>query len=116
MVFADHPGGARPVLYDHRLAPGVGEFLGNQASRDVGGAAWRKRHHQSDGLIGIGLRGHRDMAECGQQRQGEDPSHVNSRGSHFRVRFAHLLVDPGRLSPGPQHSGHATRLVVSEMV
>ena len=45
-----------PVLDDHLLLPSHGELLGNSTGQNVGHAAGRKRHHDPDHLVRVGLR------------------------------------------------------------
>ncbi len=62
-------GGARRILDDDRPVPALCESLGNHARDNVGRAARRERHDDTDGALGIGrgraLRGR----ICAEQRQ-----------------------------------------------
>ncbi|MCY1223816.1 hypothetical protein D9M72_359560 [compost metagenome] len=54
-VGADDAGGAAAVVDHHRLAPGFGQLLADQARGKVDGAAGGSGHDDGDGLGGIAL-------------------------------------------------------------
>ncbi|MNT37531.1 hypothetical protein D3C72_1736710 [compost metagenome] len=57
---ADVAARARLVVHHHRLVPGLAQFRGHDARRNVGGAAGGEGHddlHVAFGVVGVGLRG-----------------------------------------------------------
>ena len=54
-VGADVAPGAGAVLDQHRLSPALGHACADEARIEVGDAARRERHHDLDGLRGIGM-------------------------------------------------------------
>jgi hypothetical protein len=69
----DIAAGAAAVLDHELLAELASELLRHDAGDDVGRAAGRERHHQADGLGGIGLRG--STAAHEGKHETDDESH-----------------------------------------
>ena len=70
---ADVAAGAGSVLHDDGLAQFSAQLVGDEARRDVGGAAGRVAHDQFDRLAGVGLREGESVAEgCGAQGCGDE--------------------------------------------
>ena len=55
LQFADRTGRAGTALHHHRLSPFFRELGPDEPRQDVGGAARRERHHDTDGAGRIGL-------------------------------------------------------------
>ncbi len=82
LVGADGARIAGDVLDDHRLAPGLGEFLREHAAGDVGGAAGGEAHDQPHRLLrprglgkGCGTGRQRDEHE-GERQRANDTIHL----------------------------------------
>ncbi len=100
-----HASGARLVHYHHGLAEVPGQILRDDARRQVGAAARRKRHDHAEGLLGIrGAASGARYRQGGRDRDGERRARdaVLPRGSaHAVPHFAsfRLQADAKPRSP-----------------
>ena len=64
------------VFDQHGLPQGLAHAGGQRARHDVGGTTGRKRHHQADGLVRVGLRGGQstDQGAAGGHKSLEEVS------------------------------------------
>ena len=84
-VTAGMPSGALAVFDDHRLAPALGQALGEQPPCDVGAGAGRQRDDQTNGA----LRPRRGLGE-GRFNRERNREHARKRGKAMD-RTHHVL-------------------------
>src|SRR5439155_10224098 len=106
-LHADVAGGAGAVIDDHRLPEAFGEFLRNDARRDVGRPAGRKGNDHAERPRGPGLRERlrgTDRDEDGKEELGHGAQARSNRS------FARLgTVNSG--SPASRHEASARSMM-----
>ena len=87
---ADIAAGAGPVLHEHRLAPHVAQFLRDDATERVDGAAGGKRNDDADGAVGVVLRAGVDARRQDRDRSDEQRK---ARAPHGRLPIGPCVRD-----------------------